>query len=57
MGELVVTLENNQVWVQIDVDNKARVKAGDTVTIKRGTLGSYLLVSPNGVATRVRRSK
>ena len=57
MGELVVTLENKQVWVQIDVDNKARVKAGDTVTIKRGTLGSYLLVSPNGVATRVRRSK
>ena len=57
MGELVVTLENKQVWVQIDVDNKARVKAGDTVTIKRGTLGSYLLVSPNGVATRVRRSR
>ena len=56
-GELVVTLDNKQVWVQIDVDNKARVNPGDTVTIKRGTLGSYLLVSPNGVATRVRRSK
>jgi hypothetical protein len=56
-GELVVTLENGQVWVQIDTGNKARAKAGDTVTIKRGTFGSYMLVTPNKIATRVRRVK
>jgi hypothetical protein len=56
-GELVVTLESGQVWMQIDTGSKPRVKAGDTVTIKRGTLGSYLLVSPSGMATRVRRLK
>jgi len=31
------------------------VKPGDTVTIKKAALGSYLLVAPNRVATRVRR--
>jgi hypothetical protein len=56
-GELVVTLESGQVWMQIDTGSKPRVKAGDTVTIKRGSLGSYLLVSPTGMATRVRRLK
>jgi hypothetical protein len=54
-GELVVTLESGQVWVQIETVSKAKVKPGDTVTIKKGALGSYLLVAPNRVATTVRR--
>ena len=54
-GELVVTLESGQVWVQIETVSKAMVKAGDTVTIKKAALGSYMLVAPNRVATRVRR--
>jgi hypothetical protein len=56
-GELVVTLENGQVWAQIQTDTKARVNAGDTVTIKKAALGSYLLVTPGKLATRVRRVK
>jgi len=54
-GEMVVTLESGQVWVQIETVSKAIVKPGDTVTIKKGALGSYLLVSANHVATSVRR--
>jgi len=54
-GEMVVTLESGQVWVQIETVSKAMVKPGDTVTIKKAALGSYLLVAPNRVATRVRR--
>ena len=54
-GELVVTLESGQVWVQTETVSKAMVKPGDTVTIKKGALGSYLLVSANRVATSVRR--
>jgi len=56
-GELVVTLENGQVWTQVGVDQRARVAAGDTVTIKRGALGSYMLVTESRYATRVRRAK
>lgn len=56
-GELLVTLDSGQVWTQVDVDQRARVSAGDTVTIKRGALSSYLLVTESRYATRVRRVK
>jgi hypothetical protein len=56
-GELVVTLDNGQVWAQLETDTQARVSGGDTVTIKKAALGSYVLVPPNKVAMRVRRIK
>lgn len=56
-GELVVTLDNGHVWTQIEVDSKGRVKVGDTVTVRKASLGSYLLITPNRIATRVRRVK
>lgn len=56
-GELVVTLANGQVWVQIDTNSQARVATGDTVTIKKASLGSYLLVTQSRAAVRVRRTK
>ncbi len=54
-GELVVTLENGQVWNEIQANSGTRVKAGDQVTIKSGALGSFLLVAPNGRSTKVTR--
>ena len=56
-GEFVVTLENGQVWTQLQVDARARIAVGDTVTIKKAALGSHLLVTANRYATRVRRVK
>jgi hypothetical protein len=56
-GELAVTLENSQVWTQVTPDPRARVAVGDTVTIKRAALGSYLLVTASRYPTRVRRLK
>lgn len=56
-GELVVTLVSGQVWTQLEPDRRARVSVGDTVTIKRAALGSYLLVTPSRLATRVRRTR
>ena len=56
-GEFVVTLENGQVWTQLQVEPRARISVGDTVTIKKAALGSYLLVTANRYATRVRRVK
>lgn len=54
-GELVVTLENAQVWVQKSPDTSFRLKTGDHVTIKKGSLGSFLMAGPTGRTTWVSR--
>jgi hypothetical protein len=53
-GELVITLDNGQVWVQKAPDSKMQLKTGDPVTIKKASLGSYMLVAA-GRSTRVTR--
>ena len=54
-GELVVTLDNGQVWGEIQTGSKVRLKTGDTVKIERGALGSYSLIAPNGRSSKVSR--
>ena len=54
-GELVVTLDNGQVWVQELPDPHFSVAVQDKVKIKPGALGSFLLAAPSGRSTRVRR--
>ncbi len=54
-GRFVATMDNGQVWAQTEADSRVRPRAGHAVTIKRGVLGSYLLVTDKGVGTRVRR--
>jgi hypothetical protein len=54
-GRFTVTLENGQVWVQSEIQSGATLAIGDPVTIRSAAMGSYLLVTPRGVATRVRR--
>ena len=56
-GEMLVTLENGQVWGQSELYRRARVRAGDTVIIRRAALGSFLLVTEDGIGTRVKRLK
>jgi hypothetical protein len=54
-GELVVTLDNGQVWMQLEATNYP-LKPGDHVEIDVGALGSYVLWSPsNRRATKVTR--
>jgi hypothetical protein len=36
-----ITLENGQVWQQMDMDSLFHVQVGDTVEINRGRLGGY----------------
>lgn len=54
-GEFVVTFDNGQTWVQREANPRAVLKVGDSVTIRKAALGSYLLVTPDRIATRVRR--
>jgi hypothetical protein len=55
-GELVFTLDNGQVWMQKEVGGFLPVKAGDSVTVRAGALGSFRLVvgSRATAVTRVR---
>jgi hypothetical protein len=56
LGELVVTLDNGQVWAERTAANsKIKVKVGDTVKIESGALGSFLLIAPNGRSSKVSR--
>jgi len=54
-GELVVTLDNAQVWAEITTGSKVKLKIGDTVKIERGAFGSYSLIAPNGRSSKVSR--
>ncbi len=56
-GELVVTLDNGQVWQQLTVSQSIRLKLGDTVTVKPGALGSYSLSGPQRGSIKVKRIK
>jgi hypothetical protein len=56
-GQFVVTLDNGQVWRQIDWDSWSPPQKGDRVTIRRGALGSFMLVTAKNLATHVRRDR
>lgn len=56
-GQRSFHLENGQIWTQADSISSGHMQAGDTVQVRKGILGGYLLVMPNGVALRVRRTR
>ncbi len=56
-GEMIVTLDDGQVWVELGASSGVVVKPGDTVTIRKAALGSHMLVTSRHVGTRVRRVK
>ena len=56
-GLFVITLDNDQVWAQTELNSRADVRIGDVVTIRKGALGSYMLSTRAGIGTRVRRMR
>lgn len=52
-----VTLDNGQLWMQLERDIAAEVRVGDTVKVKPGMLGSFLLETRGGVKTRVKLAR
>jgi hypothetical protein len=56
-GKFVVTLDNDQTWSQSELNSQADVAVGDTVTVRPAALGSFLLVTKDGIATRVKLVK
>ncbi|HYD87994.1 MAG TPA: hypothetical protein VEA80_11000 [Vitreimonas sp.] len=57
-GPATFYMSNGQVWTQIDDENARNARAGGQVTIRRATLGSFLMsVEAGGPAIRVRRTQ
>ena len=54
-GVFVATLDNGQVWIQSERDSRVQIAAQDTVTVRRASLGSWLLSGEQGIAARVKR--
>lgn len=56
-GERVVGLDSGQLWRLTEVTSKGRLAIGDQVVVRVAALGSYMLLTPKGVALRARRIK
>lgn len=54
-GHQVFTLENGQVWRQVELDTSFTVHPGDAVTISKGVMGSYFMSFGTHRNTRVSR--
>ncbi len=55
-GKLRITLENGQVWSQID-DKSVRAKNAKSAEISQAALGSYKMKLDDGLAFRVKREQ
>lgn len=56
-GRTLFTLDNTQVWRQLESDGDMLAKLGDSASISRGLLGSYWLQLKNGRGCKVTRLK
>jgi len=56
-GRTLFTLDNKQVWRQLESEGDMLAKLGDTATISRGLLGSYWLQLKNGRGCKVTRER
>lgn len=56
-AQRIFHLENGQAWIQADARSTGQVQPGDIVQVRKGLMGAYQLVMPNGVILRVRRTR
>lgn len=55
-GKLLVVLDDGARWMQTDPERmKLRVRQSKKVTIKRGAMGSYVMVFEDGSSVKVKR--
>jgi hypothetical protein len=54
-GRHHIVMANGQTWAQIEPQSASNLEVGDTITIRRATLGSFMLSPQRGAAHRVRR--
>ncbi|MEJ0039757.1 MAG: hypothetical protein WDO68_27570 [Gammaproteobacteria bacterium] len=55
-GEVVMELDNGQVWEENEKKSSFVIKAGEVVVIKPAKFGSFMLTTDAGATTRVHRT-
>ncbi len=56
-GQRSFTLESGQIWTQAESRSSGHVQAGESVQLRKGLMGRYMLVTPAGVRLGVRRTR
>jgi len=56
-GRAVAVLDNGQTWLFIDGEQDAHLRPQDPITIRRGALGSFLLITPSHHSYHVKRTQ
>jgi hypothetical protein len=56
-GELVISLDNGQVWEQKHVDRRFRLELGEIVTVRKGQVAGYRLSGTSNRSIQVTRIK
>jgi hypothetical protein len=56
-GELVLELDNGQVWEQNEKKSAFVIKVGDGVVIRPAKFGSFMLSTEDGATSRVHRTR
>lgn len=57
-GKYIFTLDNGQVWQQVDSSSRSIWRGGEQVSLERGTLGSFFMRKvTGGRSLRVKRVK
>ena len=54
-GEFIFTLDNQQVWIQTELEPSKQFAVGDVVRIEHGAMGSLWLAADKARKTRVKR--
>jgi hypothetical protein len=54
-GRSRITLANGQVWEQVEPSTRFQPRTGEAVTVRKASLGSYLMRASRGAAVRARR--
>jgi hypothetical protein len=54
-GQRVITLDGGQTWMTTESVSAAQMRPGDTVTLRKGLMGNYILTTQGGGVVRVKR--
>jgi hypothetical protein len=54
-GRFKATFDSGEVWTQLEPDRAVVLAVGDKVTVRKAVLGSFQLVTPGGLITRVKQ--
>lgn len=54
-GKMLIELDDGALWQQTEIKNMRTPKSGDTIIVKRGSLGSFVAKVNDGRAFKVKR--